>query len=50
MATLTALTAWSIADSYRHADAMAEARGFLADKPYVTSAEAQRTLATHRRW
>jgi hypothetical protein len=39
-----------IADSYRHADAMAEARGFLADKPYVTSADAQRTLATHRRW
>jgi hypothetical protein len=39
-----------IADSYRHADAMAEARTFLADKPYVTRAEAQQTLATHRRW
>lgn len=39
-----------IADSYRHADAMAEARAFLADRPYVTAAEAQRTVARHRRW
>lgn len=39
-----------IADSYRHADAMAEARAFLAGKPYVTRAQAQQTLATHRRW
>jgi hypothetical protein len=39
-----------IADSYRHADAMAEARAFLAERPYVSAAEAQRTLATHSRW
>lgn len=39
-----------IADSYRHADAMAEARAFLAGQPYVTAAEAQRTHAAHRRW
>jgi hypothetical protein len=39
-----------IADSYRRADAMAEAQAFLATRPYVTAAEAQRTLATHGRW
>jgi len=39
-----------IADSYRRADAIAEARAFLAQRPYVTAAEAQRTLATHARW
>ena len=39
-----------IADSYRHADAMAEAQTFLSDRPYVTAADAQRTLATHARW
>lgn len=39
-----------IADDYKHADAMAEARAFLAGKPYVTAAEAQRTLVAHRRW
>ena len=39
-----------IADSYRRADAVAEARAFLAQRPYVTAAEAQRTLATHARW
>jgi hypothetical protein len=39
-----------IADSYRHADAMAEAGTFLRERPYVTAAEAQRTLATHSRW
>jgi len=39
-----------IADSYRRADAMAEAQAFLAERPYVTAAEAQRTLATHPRW
>ena len=39
-----------IADSYRRADAMAEAQAFLAERPYVTAAEAQRTLATHARW
>lgn len=39
-----------IADSYRRADAMAEAQAFLAQRPYVTAAEAQRTLATHACW
>jgi hypothetical protein len=39
-----------IADAYRRADAMAEAQAFLAGRPYVTAAEAQRTLATHARW
>lgn len=39
-----------IADDYKHADAMAEARSFLAGRPYVTAAEAQRTLVAHRRW
>lgn len=39
-----------IADSYRRADAVAEARAFLAERPYVTAAEAQRTRATHKRW
>jgi hypothetical protein len=39
-----------IAGSYRHADAFAEARAFLADRPYVTAAEAQRTLVAHARW
>jgi hypothetical protein len=39
-----------IADSYRRADAVAEAQAFLAGRAYVTAAEAQRTLATHARW
>jgi len=39
-----------IADDYRHADATAEARAFLAGRPHVTAAEAQRTLVAHRRW
>jgi len=39
-----------IADSYRRADAVAEARAFLAERPHVPAAEAQRTLATHARW
>lgn len=39
-----------IAGSYRRDDALAEARAFLAERPYVTAAEAQRTLATHARW
>lgn len=39
-----------IADSYRHADAVAEGRAFLAERPYVTAVEAQRTLAAHTRW
>jgi hypothetical protein len=39
-----------IADSYRREEAVEEARAFLADRPHVTAAEAQRTLAAHRRW
>jgi len=39
-----------IADSYRREDALAEGRAFLAERPYVTAAEAQRTLAVHARW
>ncbi len=39
-----------IAASYDRAAAIAEARQFLADKPYVTAAVAQRTLVAHRSW
>jgi Glycosyltransferase like family 2 len=39
-----------IAASYDRDDAIAEARWFLADRPYTPAAEAQRTLATHRSW
>jgi len=39
-----------IAGSYRREEALAEARAFLAERPYVTREQAQRTLATHRRW
>jgi hypothetical protein len=38
------------AGAYSRADAIAEARVFLADRPYVRADEAQRTLTTHRRW
>jgi predicted nucleic acid-binding protein len=39
-----------IAAAYDRADAIAEGRRFLADRPYVKASEAQQTLATHRRW
>ncbi|HET9721157.1 MAG TPA: hypothetical protein VFP55_13835 [Solirubrobacteraceae bacterium] len=39
-----------VAASYDHAAAVAEARGFLAGRPYVTRDQATRTLTTHRRW
>jgi hypothetical protein len=39
-----------IAASYDHGGAVAEARAFLADRPYVRQPEAGRTLVTHRRW
>ncbi len=39
-----------IAASYDRAAAVAEARQFLADRPYTTARAAQRTLVTHRRW
>lgn len=35
---------------YPRAEAIAEARAFLAERPYLDAAEAQRTLATHDRW
>ncbi|HYM45342.1 MAG TPA: glycosyltransferase family 2 protein [Solirubrobacteraceae bacterium] len=38
------------ADSYSRAAAIAEAREFLAQRPYLGAAETQRTLTTHRRW
>jgi GT2 family glycosyltransferase len=38
------------ADAYSRADAIAEARSFLADRPYVRADEAKLTLTTHRRW
>jgi hypothetical protein len=39
-----------IAASYDRGAALAEARAFLAERPYTTAAEAQRTVATHRPW
>ena len=38
-----------VAAGYPHAEAIAEARSFLAGRPYVRVEEAQRTLATIRR-
>jgi hypothetical protein len=38
-----------VATTYTHAEAIEEGRRFLADRPYLSAAEAQRTLATHRR-
>ena len=38
-----------VAASYDAGAAIAEARGFLADRPYIRASEAGRTLATHRR-
>jgi GT2 family glycosyltransferase len=38
------------AAAYPRADAVEEARAFLTDRPYVSAQEAQRVLATHRRW
>jgi hypothetical protein len=39
-----------IATSYRREDAIAEARQFLANRPYNPAPELQRTLAAHRTW
>ena len=36
--------------AYGHSQAIAEAREFLDGRPYVRADEAERTLATHRRW
>jgi len=38
------------ANAYSRQDAVAEARAFLAERPYLNAREAQRTLATHRSW
>ncbi|HTA13528.1 MAG TPA: glycosyltransferase family A protein [Solirubrobacteraceae bacterium] len=38
------------ASVYSREQALAEARAFLEHRPYLSAAEAQRTLATHRRW
>jgi hypothetical protein len=38
------------ASAYSGQEAVREAMSFLASRPYVTAGEAQRTLATHRRW
>ena len=39
-----------IAASYDRSDAVAEARDFLAQRPYTPALEAQRTLARYRGW
>jgi hypothetical protein len=39
-----------IAAAYDREGAVEAGRRFLADKPYLTAAESQRTLATHRTW
>ena len=36
-------------DAYSRAEAIDEARAFLADHPYLPAAESQRTLAVHHR-
>jgi hypothetical protein len=38
------------ADGYSREAAVAEARAFLAERPYLPASEVQRTLTTHRRW
>ncbi|HEX3434255.1 MAG TPA: glycosyltransferase family 2 protein [Solirubrobacteraceae bacterium] len=38
------------ADAYSREQAVAEARAFLAGRPYVSAQEAKRTVTTHRRW
>jgi GT2 family glycosyltransferase len=38
------------ATTYSRESAVAEARAFLADRPYLSASEAQQTLLTHRRW
>jgi GT2 family glycosyltransferase len=38
------------AAGYAREDAVAEARSFLATRPYLSAREAARTLSTHRRW
>ncbi len=37
------------ASAYSREQALAEARSFLAERPYLSASEAQQTLVTHRR-
>jgi GT2 family glycosyltransferase len=39
-----------VAETYSRAAAVAEAREFLAGRPYLPATELKRTLVTHRRW
>lgn len=39
-----------VAEGYSREAALAEAREFLAERPYVKAAEAKLTVTTHRRW
>lgn len=39
-----------VADAYSRASAIAEARGFLAQRPYLSAGEANEVLAVRRRW
>ena len=39
-----------VGSGYSPAEAAAEARAFLADRPYLPARETQRTLASHRDW
>jgi hypothetical protein len=38
------------ARGYGHADAVAETRAFLADRPYLSGGKLPETLATYRSW
>jgi hypothetical protein len=38
------------AEAYSRERTIAEAKAFLAQRPYLPASEAQRTLAVHRRW
>jgi hypothetical protein len=38
------------ASAYSREQALAEARTFLSDRPYLSASEAQQTLVVHRRW
>ena len=49
-ATPIAHRAAPAATSYSREHALAEARAFLAERPYLSASEAQQTLVTHRRW
>jgi hypothetical protein len=39
-----------VGGGYSRESAIAEARSFLAERPYLSATEADRTLATHRGW